>query len=100
MLQVLEYVTVCGTMHGFSKFDPEPEKEATGARFALQELQANEGNVPLGSIPPKPAGAAQAARTYAPRHSAWVPDRGVATQVAIQVDKGGPAGGRRCKAFT
>ena len=28
-----------------------------------------------------------------------VPDRGVATRVAIQVDKGGPAGGRRCKAF-
>jgi len=73
-------------MRGLSKFDPDTEKEATGARFEPQKPRANEGNVPLGSIPPKPAGAAQAARTDAPRHSVWVPDRGVATRVAIQVD--------------
>jgi hypothetical protein len=56
-------------MRGLSKFDPETEKEATGARFLPRNPRPNAGNVPLGSIPPKPAGAAQAARTRAPRHS-------------------------------
>ena len=57
-------------MRGLSKFDPDNEEEATGASFEPRTTRANKGNVPLGSIPPKPAGAAQAARTDAPRHSA------------------------------
>jgi hypothetical protein len=62
---------IWATISRFTKFDPETGRNGRPSRGNAGSNAAYEGNEPLGStFPPKPAGAAQAALTRVPRHSA------------------------------